>query len=69
MAGIGCRPGSQAPPFIAGALTETGHIEDAYVLLLRTECPSWLYPLVMGATTTWERWDSMLPDGSVNPGE
>lgn len=23
----------------------------------------------MGATTTWERWDSMLPDGSINPGE
>ena len=23
----------------------------------------------MGATTVWERWDSMLPDGSINPGE
>ena len=22
----------------------------------------------MGATTIWERWDSLLPDGSVNPG-
>ena len=31
--------------------------------------PSWLYPVTMGATTIWERWDSMLPDGSINPGE
>ncbi len=30
---------------------------------------SWLYPVTMGATTIWERWDSMLPDGSINPGE
>ena len=27
------------------------------------------YPVSMGATTIWERWDSMLPDGSINPGE
>ena len=33
------------------------------------ECPSWLYPVTMGATTIWERWDSMLPDGTINPGE
>ena len=33
----------------------------------RRECPSWLYPVTMGATTIWERWDSMLPDGSINP--
>jgi len=31
--------------------------------------PSWLYPVTMGATTIWERWDSMLPDGTINPGE
>ena len=41
----------------------------AYRLLLQTGCPSWLYPVTMGATTVWERWDSMLPDGSINPGE
>ncbi len=41
----------------------------AYRLLLQQDCPSWLYPLTMGATTIWERWDSLLPDGSVNPGE
>ncbi|KAK1479512.1 bacterial alpha-L-rhamnosidase domain-containing protein [Colletotrichum cuscutae] len=34
-----------------------------------TPCPSWLYPVTMGATTVWERWDSMLPDGTINPGD
>ncbi|WP_326789571.1 glycoside hydrolase family 78 protein [Streptomyces sp. NBC_00151] len=56
-------------PVICDALTSVGAIDDAYQMLLRTECPSWLYPVTMGATTVWERWDSMLPDGSVNPGE
>ena len=61
--------GFAGTPYITWALTETGHVEDAYRLLLQTECPSWLYPVTMGATTIWERWDSMLPDGSINPGE
>ena len=56
-------------PLVADALTEAGHLEVAERLLLQTECPSWLYPVTMGATTVWERWDSMLPDGSINPGE
>ncbi|WP_138413461.1 family 78 glycoside hydrolase catalytic domain [Sinomonas gamaensis] len=55
--------------FVTDALTATGHLDDAYRLLLQTECPSWLYPVTMGATTIWERWDSMLPDGTINPGE
>ncbi|RCK70313.1 alpha-L-rhamnosidase [Desertihabitans brevis] len=61
--------GFAGTPFIADALSSTGHLEEAYRLLLQTECPSWLYPVTMGATTIWERWDSMLPDGSINPGE
>ncbi|ROS75991.1 alpha-L-rhamnosidase [Curtobacterium sp. PhB130] len=61
--------GFAGTPFITDALTQTGHIDDAYRLLLQTECPSWLYPVTMGATTVWERWDSMLPDGTINPGE
>jgi len=56
-------------PLITDALTNTGHLDDAYRLLLQRECPSWLYPVTMGATTIWERWDAMLPDGSINPGE
>ena len=51
------------------ALSATGDVATAYRLLTETECPSWLYPITMGATTMWERWDSMLPDGSINTGE
>jgi alpha-L-rhamnosidase len=56
-------------PLICDALCNTGNHAAAYRLLLQQECPSWLYPVTMGATTIWERWDSMLPDGSINPGE
>ena len=56
-------------PIICDALADTGSIDTAYHLLLQQEFPSWLYPVTMGATTVWERWDSMLPDGEVNPGE
>lgn len=56
-------------PFVTDALTRAGRLAAAERLLLQTECPSWLYPVTMGATTVWERWDSLLPDGSVNPGE
>ena len=56
-------------PIVCDALASTGHVDDAYHLLLQTEMPSWLYPVTMSATTVWERWDSMLPDGSINPGE
>ena len=55
-------------PLVSDALTSTGHLDKAYDLLLEQECPSWLYQVVMGATTVWERWDSLLPDGDVNPG-
>jgi alpha-L-rhamnosidase len=61
--------GFAGTPYISDALTITGHLDHAYRLLLERECPSWLYPVLMGATTIWERWDSMLPDGSINPGE
>ncbi|WP_433862548.1 family 78 glycoside hydrolase catalytic domain [Streptomyces sp. L7] len=56
-------------PVICDALTSTGHAQVAHRLLLQTGCPSWLYPVTMGATSMWERWDSMLPDGTINPGE
>ncbi|GAB7106643.1 glycoside hydrolase family 78 protein [Streptomyces phaeofaciens JCM 4814] len=56
-------------PLVCDALTDTGHVDTAYRLLTRRSCPSWLYQVDMGATTVWERWDSMLPDGSVNAGE
>ncbi|WP_344982223.1 glycoside hydrolase family 78 protein, partial [Streptosporangium fragile] len=56
-------------PLICDALVAAGAPDDAYHLLMQRECPSWLYPVTMGATTIWERWDSLLPDGSVNPGD
>ncbi|WP_326836847.1 family 78 glycoside hydrolase catalytic domain [Amycolatopsis rhabdoformis] len=56
-------------PIICDALTATGHVDTAARLLAQTESPSWLYPVTMGATTIWERWDSMLEDGSINPGQ
>jgi alpha-L-rhamnosidase len=61
--------GFAGTPFITDALTKAGHTDEAYKLLLERECPSWLYPVTMGATTVWERWDSMLPDGTINPGQ
>ncbi|MDY7100371.1 MAG: family 78 glycoside hydrolase catalytic domain, partial [Actinomycetota bacterium] len=56
-------------PLVCDALAGEGLVDEAYHLLTQTACPSWLYPVTMGATTIWERWDSMLPDGSINPGE
>lgn len=56
-------------PIICHALCEVGLEDAAYKLFLQKECPSWLYPVTMGATTVWERWDSLRPDGTVNPGE
>jgi alpha-L-rhamnosidase len=56
-------------PLILDALSETGYTDVAYRLLFQDATPSWLYAVSMGATTVWERWDSMLPDGSINPGE
>jgi alpha-L-rhamnosidase len=56
-------------PLVLPALSATGDTKTAYRLLTETACPSWLYPVTMGATTIWERWDAMLPDGSINPGE
>lgn len=53
---------------LSEALSRAGQSATAYRLLLNETSPSWLYALTMGATTIWERWDSMLPDGSVNSG-
>jgi alpha-L-rhamnosidase len=56
-------------PLICDALCDAGHTDTAFRLLMERACPSWLYPVTMDATTIWERWDSMLPDGSINPGD
>jgi len=56
-------------PLICDALCDAGKSDLAYRMLMERTCPSWLFPVTMGATTIWERWDSLLPDGSVNPGD
>ena len=68
-AGFRVSTGFVGTPLIADALSSTGHTDTAYRLLTARECPSWLYPVLQGATTVWERWDSLLPDGTVNPGQ
>ncbi|KAJ4405712.1 hypothetical protein N0V91_005019 [Didymella pomorum] len=51
------------------ALSSINSTDTFYKMLLQTSVPSWLYQVVMNGTTTWERWDSMLPNGTINPGE
>jgi alpha-L-rhamnosidase len=69
------RRGTQLTTGIVGAsylcpvLARSGYLDVAYELLLRQEYPSWLYPITMGATTIWERWDGIRPDGSFQDPE
>jgi alpha-L-rhamnosidase len=51
-------------PYICHVLSRFGYTNVAYRLLLQDTYPSWLYPVKMGATTVWERWDGIKPDGS-----
>ncbi len=52
-------------PYLLHALSENGYKKTAYDLLLRREYPSWLYPISKGATTVWEHWDGIKPDGTM----
>ncbi|MBI5916381.1 MAG: glycoside hydrolase family 78 protein [Bacteroidetes bacterium] len=51
-------------PYLCHVLNRFGHTDVAYKLLLREKYPSWLYPVTMGATTIWERWDGIRPDST-----
>lgn len=62
----GMRTGFFATEHILPLLAENGQEKLAFDLLLNEECPGWLYQVKAGATTTWERWDSLRPDGTVN---
>ena len=56
-------------PLLCQALSDNGYPELAMKLLLNKRYPSWLYPVTLGATTIWERWDGIRPDGSFqDPG-
>lgn len=52
-------------PYLCRALSDSGALDVAYSLLMREEYPSWLYQVNMGATTVWEHWDGLKPDGSM----
>jgi alpha-L-rhamnosidase len=51
-------------PYLCHVLTRFGYTDVAYKLLMQESYPSWLYPVKMGATTIWERWDGQKPDGT-----
>jgi len=54
-------------PYLCHVLTRFGYTDMAYQLLMQKTYPSWLYPVTMGATTIWERWNGIHPDGNFEP--
>ena len=54
-------------PFLLFALADNGYFETARKVLLNNGFPGWFYEVDMGATTIWERWNSLMPDGTPNP--
>jgi alpha-L-rhamnosidase len=61
--------GFVATPIILHVLSENDLLHHAYRMLQAKDSPSWLAPVLLGATTVWERWDSMLSDGTINTDE
>ncbi len=60
------RTGFVGTPLLCNVLSENGYDDLAYELLLNEEYPGWLYEVKLGATTVWERWNSLLPDGTIS---
>ncbi len=60
------RTGFVGTPYLCRVLSNNGANDLAYRLLLNEDYPSWLYAINLGATTIWERWNSLTPDGSVS---
>lgn len=65
-AGTALETGFVGTPWLLPALSEAGRSDLACALLLREDYPGWLYEIAHGATTIWERWNSMEPDGAMN---
>ena len=65
-AGTHLGTGFLATPFLLPVLADNGELELAYELLLQRTPPSWLAMLDAGATTIWESWESVTPDGKVH---
>ncbi len=62
--GTKLQTGFVGTPYLLHVLSDYGHADLAWDLLLRTQYPSWLYPVTKGATTIWEHWDGIMEDGS-----
>lgn len=59
--------GFAGTPYLLFALADNGYIDTACRILMNNGYPGWLYEVDMGATTVWERWNSLMPDGTPNP--
>jgi alpha-L-rhamnosidase len=59
--------GFLSTPYLLDVLCDTGYPEVARTLLWQSEMPSWLYAVDRGATTFWEAWDAVAPDGTIRP--
>ncbi|MBR6165218.1 MAG: family 78 glycoside hydrolase catalytic domain [Clostridia bacterium] len=62
--GVRLRTGFVGTPYILHVLSNYGHADLAWSLVLRREYPGWLFPVTKGATTAWEHWDGIREDGS-----
>ena len=60
------RTGFVGTPLMCNILSDYGMEDIAYGLLLNEEYPGWLAEVKLGATTVWERWNSLLPDGTIS---
>jgi alpha-L-rhamnosidase len=60
------KTGFVGTPYLCQVLSAHGSNDLAYRLLLHEDYPSWLYAIKLGATTIWERWNSLLPDGVIS---
>jgi alpha-L-rhamnosidase len=60
------RTGFIGTPYLCRSLSDHGASDEAYQIFFQEDYPSWLYEVIMGATTIWERWNSILPDGKIS---
>ncbi len=60
------KSGFTGTPLMVGTMFENGMAEEAYRLIFNEKCPGWMYQINLGATTVWERWNSLLADGKIS---
>ena len=60
------KTGFTGTPLLLLCLFDNDMDDYAYRILFNEECPSWIYAINLGATTIWERWNSLLPDGTIS---